>query len=170
MARSDPTPVQTVPGPTASLSPSTAAPPTPRDSLPPQLLSPTQALAPTQAQSHGVGEGVMGLERGQTQVIGRPCVIKRDRLVIDQRKSLGQVRFLKFLAHLSAKCSRLAFVMAHCPSSVRLSVNNFFKQHLLWNPLLDFDQISQEWSLGGLLPNLFKPFQLVALVGHGVKK
>ena len=165
MARTDPTPVQTVPGPTASLSPSTAAPPTPRGSLPPQLLSPTQALAPTQAQSHGAGEGVMGLERGQTQGIRSPCVIKRDRLVIDQRKSLGQVRFLKFLAHLSAKCSRWAFVMAHCPSSV----NNFFKQHLLWNPLLDFDQISQEWSLGGPIPNLFKPFQLVALVGHGVK-
>jgi len=28
---------------------------------------------------------------------------------------------------------------------VRASVNNFFKQHLLWNRLLDFDQTSQEW-------------------------
>ena len=30
------------------------------------------------------------------------------------------------------------------PSSVRPSVNNFFKQHLLCNRLLDFDQTSQE--------------------------
>ena len=45
--------------------------------------------------------------------------------------------------------------------SVRPSVNNFFKQHL-WNRLLDFDQTSQEWSLGGPLSKLFKPFQLVA--------
>jgi len=52
------------------------------------------------------------------------------------------------------------------PASVRasvcVSVNNFFKQHLLWNRLLDFDQTSQEWSLGGPLSKLFKPFQLVA--------
>ena len=72
-----------------------------------------------------------------------------------------------FLAHLSTKCSRWAFVMAHCPSSivcpsVRPCVNNFFQQHLLWNRLLDFDQTSQEWSLGGPLSKLFKPFQLVA--------
>ena len=74
---------------------------------------------------------------------------------------------LAFLAHLSTKCSRWAFVMAHCPSSivracVRASVNNFFKQHLLWNHLMDFNQTSQEWSLGGPLSKLFKPFQLVA--------
>jgi len=59
-----------------------------------------------------------------------------------------------------------AFVMAHCPSSVHPSVhpsvNNFFKQHLLWNHFLDFDQTSQEWSLGGPLSKLFKQFQLVA--------
>jgi len=48
-------------------------------------------------------------------------------------------------------------------------VNKFFKQLLLWNSSLDFDQISQEWSQGGPLPKLFKPFQLVSLVGHGVK-
>jgi len=40
----------------------------------------------------------------------------------------------------------------------------------LGNRSLDFDQTSQEWSLGGPLPKLFKPFQLVAYVGHGVKK
>ena len=45
---------------------------------------------------------------------------------------------------------------------VRVCVNNFIKQHLLWNHLLDFDQTSQEWSLGGPLSKLFKPFQLVA--------
>ena len=48
------------------------------------------------------------------------------------------------------------------PLSVRASVNNFFKQHLLWNRLLDFDQTSQKWSLGGPLSKLFKLFQLVA--------
>ena len=72
-----------------------------------------------------------------------------------------------FLAHLSTKCSRWAFVMAQCPSSivyacVRPCINNFFKQHLLWNRLLDFHQTSQEWSLGDPLSKLFKPFQLVA--------
>ena len=48
-------------------------------------------------------------------------------------------------------------------SFVRACINNFFKQHLLWNHLLDFDQTLQEWSLGGPLSKLFKPFQLVAL-------
>ena len=56
-----------------------------------------------------------------------------------------------------------AFVIFQCPASgVRPCVNNFFKQHLLWNRLLDFDQTSQEWSLGSPLLKLFKPFQLVA--------
>jgi len=75
---------------------------------------------------------------------------------------LHRTHYLTFLAHLSTKCSRWAFVMAHCPSSVRACVNNFFKQHLLGNHSLDFDQTSQEWSLGGPLSKLFKPFQLVA--------
>ena len=68
------------------------------------------------------------------------------------------------LAHLSTKCSSelLWSFNVRRPSSVRASVNNFFKQHLLWNHLLDFDQTSQEWSLGGPLSKLFKPFQLVA--------
>jgi len=59
-----------------------------------------------------------------------------------------------FLAHLSTKCS-----VSYCDPSmsgvrrpsvracVRPSVNNFFKQHLLWNRSLDFDQTSQESSL-----------------------
>jgi len=45
-----------------------------------------------------------------------------------------------------------------------------FKRHLLLNRLMLFDQTQQEWSLGGLLPKLFKWFWLVAYVGHGVKK
>ena len=77
---------------------------------------------------------------------------------------------LCFLAHLSMKCSvsfcHPSMSGVRRPSSVRpsvrASVNNFFKRHLLWNHLLDFDQISQEWSLGGPLSKLFKPFQLVA--------
>jgi len=44
------------------------------------------------------------------------------------------------------------------------------KHLLLWNRSLDFDQTSQEWSLGGPLPKLLILFQLVAWVGHGVKK
>jgi len=72
-----------------------------------------------------------------------------------------------FLPHLSTKCLRWAFMMVYCPWSIILAsvpacVNNFFKQHLLWNHWLDFDQTSQEWSLGGPLSKLFKPFQLVA--------
>ena len=47
-------------------------------------------------------------------------------------------------------------------SVVRPCVNNFFKQLLLWNHSLDFDQTLQEWSLGDPLTKLFKPFQLVA--------
>jgi len=46
-------------------------------------------------------------------------------------------------------------------SVVHASINNFFKQ-LLRNHSLDFDKTSQEWSLGGPLPKLFKLFQLVA--------
>jgi len=41
------------------------------------------------------------------------------------------------------------------------SVNFFTSTSLLWNRSLDFDQTSQEWSLGGPLPKLLKPFQWV---------
>ena len=71
---------------------------------------------------------------------------------------------IDFLAHMSTKCS-VSFCdpsMSGVRACVRPSVNNFFKQHLFWNHLLDFDQTSQEWSLGGPLSKLFKPFQLVA--------
>ena len=69
---------------------------------------------------------------------------------------------LWFLAPL-AKGQR-AIVMALCPScvcpsvrsSVRVSVNFFFKKLLLRNYWLDFNQISQECSLGGPLSNSFK--------------
>ena len=37
-----------------------------------------------------------------------------------------------------------------------------FKQHLLLNRLWLFDQTQQEWSVGGPLSILFKPFWLVA--------
>jgi len=64
------------------------------------------------------------------------------------------------LAHLSTKCS-----VSLCDPSmsvVRASVNIFFKQHLLCNRLLDFDQTSQEWFLCGPLSKLFKSFKLFA--------
>jgi len=52
---------------------------------------------------------------------------------------------------------------------VRPCVNKTFKQLLFLNRSLDFDQTSQEWSMGGPLSKLFKPLQLIALVGHGIK-
>jgi len=45
---------------------------------------------------------------------------------------------------------------------VRSPMSQYFFKQLLWNRSLDFDQTSQEWSQGGPLPKLFKPFQLVA--------
>jgi len=62
-----------------------------------------------------------------------------------------------------------SFNVRRTSSIVRASVNNFFKLHLLWNRLMDFDQTSQKWCLGVPLSKFFKPFQLVAEVGHGVK-
>ena len=52
--------------------------------------------------------------------------------------------------------------------SVRPSVRPFtiFKQHLLLNQWLDFDQTSQEWSLVGPLSKLFKWFRSIAYLGH----
>ena len=52
--------------------------------------------------------------------------------------------------------------------SVRPSVRLFtiFKQHLLLNHWLDFDQISQEWSLVDSLSKLFKWFRSIAYLGH----
>ena len=46
-----------------------------------------------------------------------------------------------------------------CPSTI-------FKQHLLLNHWLDFDQTSQEWSLVGPLSKLFKWFWSIAYLGH----
>ena len=63
--------------------------------------------------------------------------------------------------HFCAQGELLWWPIVRRPSSVRPCINNFFKQHLLWNHLLDFDQTSQVWSLGYPLSKLFKPFQLV---------
>jgi len=51
----------------------------------------------------------------------------------------------------------LAFVR-RSSSAVRRPSTFLLKHFLLWNRLLDFDQTSQEWSLGGHLPKSFKPF------------
>ena len=76
-----------------------------------------------------------------------------------------------FLAHLSWKL-KVSFC-DHSPSVVvvvvvRMSVrpSTIFKQHLLLNHWLDFDQTSQEWSLVGPLSKLFKWFRSVAYLGH----
>ena len=50
----------------------------------------------------------------------------------------------------------VSVVRASVRSSVRASVNFFFKKLLLRNYWLDFNQISQECSLGGPLSNSFK--------------
>ena len=75
-----------------------------------------------------------------------------------------------FLPHLSWKL-KVSFC-DHSPSVVvvvvRMSVrpSTIFKQHLLLNHWLDFDQTSQEWSLVGPLSKLFKWFRSVAYLGH----
>ena len=48
--------------------------------------------------------------------------------------------------------------------SVRPST--IFKQHLLLNHWLEFDQTSKEWSLVGPLSKLFKWFRSIAYLGH----
>ena len=83
-----------------------------------------------------------------------------------------------FLAHLSRRlkeryCDHSPSVVVVVGSTgvvvvVRLSVRPFtiFKQHLLLNHWLDFDQISQEWSLVDPLSKLFKWFRSIAYLGH----
>ena len=44
--------------------------------------------------------------------------------------------------------------------------STIFKQHLLLNHWLDFDQTSQEWSMVGPLSKLFKWFRSIAYLGH----
>ena len=55
-----------------------------------------------------------------------------------------------FLAHLSTTCSRGAFRVTGCPSSVVLR-QQFFKHQLLLNRWANLDQTWQECSLGGPL-------------------
>ena len=72
-------------------------------------------------------------------------------------------RFL--LAHLSTTCSRGAFKMVMCPSSV---VYNFFKHFLLPNRWANLDQTWQECSLGVILQKLFTEFDSIKNSGcHG---
>jgi len=110
-------------------------------------------------------------EPGSSSQHGKPFLLKGNFIYYSYHKPtsplmMGRLHYKRgwFLAHLSTKCS-----VSFCDRSmsgvrrpsVRASVNNFFKQYL-WNRLFDFDQTSQEWSLGGPLSKLFKPFQLVA--------
>ena len=80
-----------------------------------------------------------------------------------------------FSAYTMTVPPRWAFVMAHCPSFVSPSVHACVRpstvllEHL-WNRSLVFYQTSQEWSMGGSLPKLFKRFGLVAKVCHSMKK
>ena len=55
-----------------------------------------------------------------------------------------------FLAHLSTTCSRGAFRVTGCPSSV-VCRQQFFKHQLLLNQWANLDQTWQECSLGGPL-------------------
>ena len=62
-------------------------------------------------------------------------------------------------------------MITHRPSSSSSSVRPFtiFKQHLLLNHWLDFDQTSQECSLFGPLSKLFKWFRSIAYLVTGAK-
>ena len=55
----------------------------------------------------------------------------------------------ELLGHRDVRRPSSSVVRRRRPSSV---VNNFFKQHLLLNYLVNLNQTSQEWSLGGPLP------------------
>ena len=69
------------------------------------------------------------------------------------------------LAHLSTTCSRGAFTVVMCQSSV---VNNFFKHLLLPNRWANLDQTWQECSLGGPLQKMFTEFDSMKNSGcHG---
>lgn len=76
---------------------------------------------------------------------------------------------LIFLAHLS--CSDkvslsdciLSVIRREC---VPASVNSCFKQHLLLNHLLEFNQASQKWSFGESLLKLFRWFLSVVQFGR----
>ena len=64
---------------------------------------------------------------------------------------------LPVLAHLSWKLEG-----SYCDHSVvvvRLSIHNFFEQHLPLNRWANFNQIPQEWSLGGTDSKLFKDLE-----------
>ena len=78
------------------------------------------------------------------------------QLFMPPYRKIGGILFLAPLAE-----GQRAIVMAwgrraSVRPSVRASVNFFFKKILLRNYWLDFNQISQECSLGGPLSNSFK--------------
>ena len=76
-----------------------------------------------------------------------------------------RVVIVHFLAYLSATCSRGAFRVVRCRSSV---VNNFFKHLLLPKRRASLDQTWQECSLGGPLQNFFTEFDSIKNSGcHG---
>ena len=77
--------------------------------------------------------------------------------------------FYRLLTHLSHSdklsfCDHILSVVRR--ASVRASVNNFFKRHILLNHCLHFDQTSQESYLVGPLSKLFKWFRFIAHLGH----
>ena len=88
------------------------------------------------------------------------------QLLVQLRPNVKFKVYFVLLQRLFSSPEHKVLKVSFCdgPLSVvhRPCVNNFFKQHLLWNHFMDFDQTSQEWSLGGPLSKLFKPFQLVA--------
>ena len=76
-----------------------------------------------------------------------------------------------FLAHLSTKCSAWAFIIGWL-SVVRRRASTFtFKHLLLINHWDNFNQTSQECSLGGPLPDSFKKTVSMQNSGcHGNRK
>ena len=91
--------------------------------------------------------------------MGKGENVDYQHFLLCQQCSLPFQEQFSFLAPLAE--GQRAIVMAwwrraSVRSSVRASVNFFFKKLLLRNYWLDFNQISQECSLGGPLSNSFK--------------
>ena len=89
-----------------------------------------------------------------------PYICRSTQGVRSRRNVRESRRFLAPLAEgqraIVMAWGRRASVRPFVRSSVRASVNFFFKKLLLRDYWLDFNQISQECSLGGPLSNSFK--------------
>ena len=111
--------------------------------------------------------------RSLGQIIEYPMLVTKglwfkslllNSILIIRKAEVSDSRFIMALLLAPLAVGQRAYVMARCPSCVRLSVRasvrlciNFFFKHLLrWNYLSDFDEISQKCSHHGPLQNFLK--------------